>query len=282
MTNELYHIHITSRRKWTDLRLGEVWRYRDLIWLMTKRSFTVSYKQTILGPAWLIINPLLSSIVYSVVFGRIAGLSTEGLPRLLFYLTGSAIWAFFSTCLTGNASVFVNNASLFGKVYFPRLAVPVANVLSAVIRFLIQLLLVLLVFLFYLLRGQVQLHPAGWLLIPVILLQLGLMGMGCGIIVSSLTTKYRDLSVLVSFFTSLWMYATPVVYPLSQVTETGLQKLMLLNPVTAPVELFRRAVLGVGTAEPLALIWSWAFTILVLVIGVLLFNRIEKNFMDTV
>ena len=282
MTNELYHIHITSRRKWTDLRLDEVWRYRDLIWLMTKRSFTVSYKQTILGPAWLIINPLLSSIVYSVVFGRIAGLSTEGLPRLLFYLTGSAIWAFFSTCLTGNAGVFVNNASLFGKVYFPRLAVPVANVLSAVIRFLIQLLLVLLVFLFYLLRGQVQLHPAGWLLIPVILLQLGLMGMGCGIIVSSLTTKYRDLSVLVSFFTSLWMYATPVVYPLSQVTETGLQKLMLLNPVTAPVELFRRAVLGVGTVEPLALIWSWAFTILVLVIGVLLFNRIEKNFMDTV
>lgn len=276
-----YTTYISSERKWFDLNLKEVWQYRDLILLFTKRSFTVTYKQTILGPAWIFLNPLISSIMYAVIFGGIAGIATDGVPQLLFYLCGTAIWNFFSTSLTKNATTFTTNAAVFGKVYFPRLTIPVSNVLSSGIQFGIQILLTLGFLLFYLLRGEVSPNWSWWLMIPVILVHLGLLGLGCGVIISSLTTKYRDLVVLVTFGIQLWMYATPVVYPMSQV-DGILKTILMINPVTAPVELFRYAVLGVGTVNWLYYGISWVFTIVVALVGILIFNRVEKTFMDTV
>lgn len=276
------HTHISSRHHWFDLKLGEVWRYRDLIWLFTTKSFTVSYKQTILGPLWLFINPLVSSGMYTIVFGGIAGLSTDGIPKMLFYLTGNAIWGFFSSCLTSNSGTFVGNAHLFGKVYFPRLTVPLSNILSSMIRLGIQMLLVLAFLAYYCAQGMVHPQWWAWLYLPVLLIHLGIMGMGFGIIVSSMTTKYRDLSVLVGFGVSLWMYGTPVIYPMSQLPGGILQTLLLCNPVTMPIELFRYAVLGVGTLHPLSLAASWGVTIAVALLGIIVFNRVERTFMDTV
>jgi len=188
--NTQYHTHITAKRRWLDLNLKEVWQYRDLILLFTKRSFVVTYKQTILGPAWIFLNPLISSLMYAFVFGGIAGIGTDGVPSLLFYLCGNAIWLFFSTSLTKNATTFTANANVFGKVYFPRLTMPVSNVLSSVVQFGVQMCLVLLFLLFYVIRGEVAPNWTGWLLIPVVLVLLGLLALGCGVIISSLTTKY--------------------------------------------------------------------------------------------
>ncbi len=272
---------ISSERKWFELNLKEVWQYRDLILLFTKRSFTVTYKQTILGPAWVFLNPLISSIMYAVIFGGIAGIGTDGVPQLLFYLCGTAIWNFFSSSLSKNATTFTSNAGVFGKVYFPRLTIPVSNVLSSGIQFGIQMLLTLGFLVFYLLRGEVSPNWGWWLMIPVVLVHLGLLGLGCGVIISSLTTKYRDLVVLVGFGVQLWMYATPVVYPMSQV-DGLLKTVLMINPVTAPVELFRYAVLGVGTVDWLFYGISWVFTIVVALLGIMIFNRVEKTFMDTV
>ena len=277
----LRHTQISAKHALFDLKLGEVWQYRDLILLFTRRSFVVTYKQTILGPLWLFINPLLTSVVYVVLFGNIAHLSTDGVPQLLFYLTGTALWTFFSDCVTRNARTFSDNANLFGKVYFPRLVMPISNVLGDVIRFAIQMLLVLALLVCFIARSAVHPHWGAWLAIPLVLLQLGLMGMGVGIIISSLTTKYRDLSILVSFGVSLWMYATPVVYPLSAVEGT-LRQVLLLNPVTAPMELFRYAVLGTGSVSTGFLVLSWVFTVLAALAGIVIFNKVERTFMDTV
>lgn len=283
MTNEVQHTHISAEHKWFQLNLREVFRYRDLIWLFTTRSFTVSYKQTILGPAWLFINPFISSVMYTIVFGQIAKLSTDGIPQILFYLCGNAIWGFFSNSLTNNSGTFVGNAYLFGKVYFPRLTMPISSMLTGVIRFGIQMILVLGFLIYYAIIGAVSPHWWAWILVPFILLHLGLMGMGLGIIISSLTTKYRDLSVLVSFGMSLWMYGTPVVYPLSQLSGNPiLEKILLINPVTMPIELFRYAILGVGTLRAGYFILSIVFTLIVLFFGIIIFNRVERTFMDTV
>ena len=281
-TKQLYHTHITSQRRWFELNLKEVWYYRDLIVLFTKRNFAVRYKQTVLGPAWLFINPIISSLIYTFIFGGIAGIGTEGVPQLLFYMSGNAIWTYFSTCVTRNAATFTSNAGVFGKVYFPRLTTPISNMLTSMIEFAIQMLLVLAFLAYYLYRGAVQPHWLSWLLIPVVLVHLGVMGLGFGIIISSLTTKYRDLSILVGFGVQLWMYLTPVVYPLSQADGGLFRTLLLVNPVTAPVEVFRYALLGQGTIVPWALCWSWGFTLVVAVLGVMIFNRVEKTFMDTV
>lgn len=277
-----YHIHISSKHRWLELNLREVWQYRDLIALFTKRSFVVSYKQTILGPAWIFLTPLFSSIVQAFVFGGIAGIGTDGVPGLLFYLCNNAVWAFFSTCLINNASTFTDNAGVFGKVYFPRLTTPISNVISSIIRFGIQMLLVLLFMTYYLVQGS--LHPkwAMWLLIPVELIHLGLLGMGLGIIISSMTTKYRDLTVLVGFGVSLWMYATPVVYPLSTVADGWIKNLLLINPVTPSVELLRYAILGAGTVRWEYYALSWAVSLAVTVLGIMIFNKVERTFMDTV
>ena len=277
----MQHTHISAKQSFFDLKLREFWQYRDLVWLFTRRSFMVSYMQTVLGPLWLFINPLLTSITYVILFGKIAKLSTDGVPQLLFYLSGNAVWSFFSGCVTTNASTITGNASLFGKVYFPRLVMPVSSVLSKLILFLIQMLLVLALLFWYALRGTVTPVWRLWVFLPLLILQLGVLGMGVGIIISSLTTKYRDLHVLVDFGMTLWMYATPVVYPLSA-AGSELNRLLALNPVTAPVELYRHILLGVGQPDPAALAWSWVFTLSAALAGVLIFNRIERSFIDTV
>ena len=276
-----YHTHITSEHKWYELNLKEVWRYRDLIWLFTKRNFTVRYKQTILGPAWLFITPIISSLIYAFIFGGIAGIGTDGIPQLLFYMSGNALWTYFASCINRNASTFTSNAGVFGKVYFPRLTVPVSNMLTSVLEFGIQLLLVFVFMIYYLIVGEVHPNFLFWLLIPGVLLHLGIMGLGVGIIISSLTTKYRDLSILVSFGVQLWMYITPVVYPLSEASGF-FRTVLMINPVTAPVEIYRFALLGKGTFLPWPLVWSIAFTVIVAVFGMMIFNKVEKTFMDTV
>ena len=277
-----YHTHISAKRKWFELNLKEVWQYRDLIWLFTKRNFVVKYKQTILGPAWIFLNPLISSLMYAFVFGGIAGIGTDGVPQLLFYLCSNAIWIFFSTSLSQNATTFTANAGVFGKVYFPRLTMPVSNVLSAIVQFGVQMSLVLLFLGYYLIRGEVSPNWGAWLLIPVVLVHLGMLALGCGIIISSLTTKYRDLSILVGFGISLWMYATPIVYPISEIPAGWMKAIIQANPVTPPVELLRYAILGQGSVDWVYYGISWAVTILVALAGVLVFNRVEKTFMDTV
>lgn len=279
---QVYHTHISSKHGLLDLNLEEVWKYRDLILLFTKRTFVVKYKQTILGPAWIFLNPLFSSIIYALVFGGIAGIGTDGVPPLLFYLCSNAAWLFFSTCVVSNARTFTENANVFGKVYFPRLTMPISNMLSAVIQFGVQMILVLGVLAYYVAQGTVHPNWGAWLLIPVSLLHLGMLGMGCGIIVSSLTTKYRDLAVLVDFAVQLWMYATPIVYPMSELGTGFMRTVLLVNPVTAPVELLRYAVLGQGAVMPGVLAMSWGITLAVLMVGIMIFNKVEKTFMDTV
>jgi len=281
-TEVKYHTHITSKHNWYDLNLKEVWQYRDLIRLFTERNFVVKYKQTILGPMWIFLNPLISSLIYAFVFGGIAGIGTDGVPSILFYLAGNAIWNYFASCVTQNAGTFTANAGVFGKVYFPRLTMPISNVLSSVLQFGVQMILVLGFLVYYVFTGEVNPNWGAWLLIPVVLLHLGLLGLGCGIIISSLTTKYRDLAILVTFGVSLWMYITPVVYPMSQLGDGLMKTILMLNPVTAPVELFRYAVLGQGAIMPEYLALSGIVTAVVLIFSIMIFNKVEKTFMDTV
>lgn len=277
-----YHTHITGKPKRFQLNLREVWQYRDLIVLFTKRSFALTYKQTVLGPAWIFINPLISSLIYAFVFGGIAGIGTDSVPAILFYLCSNAAWSFFSSCVTHNASTFTGNAGVFGKVYFPRLTTPISNVLSSVIQFGIQMLLVLGFLVYYLVQGQVSPNWTAWAAVPLVLVHLGMLGMSVGIIVSSLTTKYRDLSVLVTFGVSLWMYLTPIVYPISSVGEGIMKNVFLANPVTPAVELLRYAILGQGTVHWGFYGLSCGLTAILFILGVMIFNRVEKTFMDTV
>lgn len=281
-SNQMYHTHITSKHRLFDLKLKEVWQYRDLILLFTKRSFVVTYKQTILGPAWIFINPFLTSIIYTFIFGGIAGISTDGVPQILFYLSSNAIWGFFASCVTKNANTFTANANVFGKVYFPRLTIPISNVLASIIQLAVQMILVVVFLVYYVIEGSVT--PNWWalVLLPLILLHLGVMGLGTGIIISSLTTKYRDLAVLVTFGVQLWHYATPIIYPLSEIEPGLLKTLIMINPVTAPVELFRYAILGQGTIVQEYYVLSVMLMIVVAVVGVVIFNKVEKTFMDTV
>ena len=282
MADNNYHIHISSSHSWMKLNLKEVWQYRDLIYLFTKRNFVVSYKQTILGPAWIFLTPLFSSIVQAFVFGGIAGIKTDGVPMMLFYLCSNAIWAFFSSCLTNNANTFTANAYVFGKVYFPRLTTPISNVLSSMIRFGIQMLLVMGFMVYFLAQGAVSPNWVAWIMIPVELAHLGILGMGFGIIISSMTTKYRDLTVLVDFGVQAWMYLTPIVYPLSTVTEGWMKTLLMINPVTSAVEVLRFAILGKGTIDFAFYGLSWVITLAVALLGIMIFNKVERNFMDTV
>lgn len=280
--NHKHYKLITSKHNAFDLKLGEVWKYRDLIVLFTQRNFVTRYKQTVLGPTWLFINPIISSLIYCFIFGGIAGINTGEVPQMLFYMSGNAIWIFFSSCVTKNASTFTANANVFGKVYFPRLTTPISNILTAGIEFFIQMIMVLAFLGYYLAIDAVHPNFAMWPLIVLVLIELGIMGMGVGIIVSSLTTKYRDLSILVGFAVQLWMYVTPVVYPLSQADNDLLRNFLLINPVTAPAEVYRYALLGQGEINAVALVWSVVFTVIVAVLGIMVFNKVEKTFMDTV
>ncbi len=281
-TAEKYHIHISSRHKWFDLKLKEVWQYRDLILLFTRQSFVVRYKQTILGPLWLFLNPFLTSFVFTFVFGYVAGMDTDGVPHILFYMMSNALWTYFSECVLKNASTFTANAGIFGKVYFPRLTTPISNVLSAIIQLGIQISMAFCLLFYFAAKGEVRPNWILWPFLPLIIIHLGFLGIGVGLIISSLTTKYRDLTILVTFGVSLWMYATPVVYPLSQLEEGLMKTLIMVNPVTGPMEAFRYVVLGRGRVDPLFLLISILLTLAVDLLGILIFNRVEKTFMDTV
>lgn len=278
---------IRPRHGWFDIDFRGLVRYRDLIWLMVKRNFTVLYKQTVLGPAWVVIQPLLTTLVFTVVFGLVAGLPTDGVPKFLFYMGGNVCWSFFSNCLVNTSNTFVKNSDLFGKVYFPRLCMPISTIITEMINFLVQFALFLIITLIYALNHpDAAIHPH-WGLIalsPLLLVQLGVLGLGFGIIVSALTTKYRDLAMLVSFGVHLWMYATPVTYSASMISEKFPQfmGLYMLNPITPVIELFRAAYLGTAVYSYGYNLQSVVVTLVVFCIGVLLFSRVEKTFMDTV
>ena len=263
---------IRPRTGWFDVDLEELWRYRDLIVMFVKRNFTVMYKQTILGPLWIILNPLITTVLFNVVFGGIAGLSTDGTPSFLFYMAGNTVWTFFASCINGTANTFVANSQVFGKVYFPRLTTPISQVLTSLINFFIQFVMYILFWVYFAVTGS-GVHLTAWAFaVPLVVLEVMLLGLGVGIIVSALTTKYRDLAIAVSFGVQLWMYISPVVYPLSSLEESPrLQMLMRLNPMTAPIEVFRMGTLGTGTVEVGSLIYSLIVTAAALVLGVVLF-----------
>lgn len=272
---------IKSQRNWFDWKPLELWRARDLIMLFVWRDFVSVYKQTILGPLWYLIQPLLTTLTFTVIFGRIASLPTDEIPDFIFYLAGSVIWAYFAECFNKTSTTFTSNSNLFGKVYFPRLAVPISVLISNLIAFAIQFLL-FLIFVFYYWLGLGIVQP-NWTaaLLPLYIVMMAGLGLGFGVIVSALTTRYRDLQFLVRFGVQLVMYATPVIYPLSTIPDQY-QLLIKANPMTVIVEGFRYAFLGAGTFDVWNLLYSFVFMLVILLIGILLFNRIESNFMDTV
>ncbi len=272
---------IKPKNGWFELHLKELIRYRDLILLFVKRNFTALYKQTVLGPAWAIIQPFLTSVIFTFVFGNIAGLAPAGVPTFVYYFSANIIWQYFSGCLTATSHTFTANAGILGKVYFPRMVMPISTVLSQLISFAIQLMFFLLFWGYYLIVPS-GLAP-NWciLLLPLLVLQLALLGLGFGIIISACTTKYRDLAMVVGFGTQLWMYATPVAYDISYIPER-LMDLYMLNPVTPVVLTMRYAFLGTGSFDLTYYLIGWATTLVVLFVGVILFSRVEKTFMDTV
>ena len=272
---------IEDKHSLFDLKLKEVWKYKDLVYMFVKRDFVSSFKQTILGPIWFFINPILTTIVYLIVFGRIAKLPTDGCPPLLFYLAGVTLWNYFSSALTGTSYTFAGNAGIFGKVYFPRLVTPISIVISNLMRFGVQMLLFIIVWLYYLSKGEI--HPHWWwtLITPFLILLMALFALGTGMIFSSLTTKYKDLNMILGFGVSLYMYATPVIYPVSSLSGI-FKKLAYYNPLTGIFECFKYAWLGVGDFSPLMLGISTIIIFVIFMIGLIIFNKVEKTFMDTV
>ena len=266
---------------WFDLHLRDIWRYRDLMGLFVRRDFVASYKQTILGPLWHLVQPLMTTLMFTVVFGRIANLPTDNVPQFIFYMAGTTIWGYFSNCLTRTAGTFLANAGIFGKVYFPRMAVPVSVVMSQLIGFAIQFAFFLFFYGLFWARGA-PIHP-NWavVLLPLLLVMMAGMGLGFGVLVSSMTTKYRDLQVLVGFGVQLWMYATPIIYPLSTMPEKY-RWIIVANPMSAIVETFRYGFFGTGTFSWSYLGYSAGFTLALLLLGIVIFNRVERTFMDTV
>ncbi len=272
---------IQPSRGWFDVKISDLWSYRDLILLFVRRDFVANYKQTVLGPLWFILQPLFSTLVFTVVFGNIAKIPTDGVPHVLFYMSGIVMWNYFADCLTKTSNTFVNNAAIFGKVYFPRLAVPVSVVLTNLLTFMIQFCLLAFFLVYFSVRGaDVRMHPLIGML-PLLLAQMAALGLGVGILVSSLTTRYRDLTFVMGFGVQLWMYATPIVYPLSQIPERW-RWVSALNPMTAVVETFRYMLLGTGTFLPAYYAVSVTMTCVLLVIGLCMFSRVEKTFMDTI
>lgn len=273
--------HIKSNNDWFDVDFKELWKYRDLIFLFVKRNYSTKYKQTILGPMWLVLTPLMTVALYAMVFGNLAGLSTDGAPQFAFYLCSNAIWAFFSKALTSTSTTFTDNAAIMGKVYFPRLVMPISAVLTGLLELLIQIILLAVIIIGYICMGTpINVGPQ-LLLVPVLILQTVLLGLGCGIIIAACTTKYRDLVVLVSFGVQLWMYASPVVYTITIIPEK-FRGIYMCNPMAPIITCWRYAILGAGEF-PLEY-WgsSWLVTMLILGFGVILFSHVEKTFMDTV
>lgn len=261
----------------------ELWQYRDLYRMLVKRDIVVWYKQTILGPLWFFIQPILTTIMFMIVFGGIAKIGTDGIPQPLFYLAGICLWNYFAESLNQTSNTFIQNSALFGKVYFPRLVVPIATVTSNLVRLGIQLLLFVFVYLYFAIFTEATVAPNLYIcLVPLLILLLSGLALGFGVFFSSLTTKYRDLTFLLSFLVQLWMYATPVIYPLSTIENPTLKTLMLLNPMTAILETFKYAVLGVGQFRFEYLTYSALFTLFIMAIGIVVFNKVQRTFMDTV
>lgn len=281
ITNNNWTTIIKPKSGWFDIHLGELWHYRDLIMLFVKRDFTAVYKQTILGPLWFILQPLFSTLVFTVIFGRVAKIPTDGVPHVLFYLAGIVVWNYFSISLTKTSDTFYANAGIFGKVYFPRLAVPLSVVITNLITFAIQFGVFTVFLLIFYLKGMAfSLHWTA-VFLPLLIIQMAALGLGTGIIVSSLTTRYRDLVYLVSFGVQLWMYASPVVYPLSQVPGEW-RTIYLINPMAGVIETFKFMFLGMGGVNAGEYGIGLAVTAAMLFIGIVLFSRIEKTFMDTI
>ncbi len=280
--DEDWSLVIRPKSKWFDMNFKDIWNYRDLLILFVRRDFVAVYKQTVLGPLWFFIQPILTTVVFTVVFGNIAKISTDGIPPFVFYLSGITAWNYFAECLNKTSTTFTSNASIFGKVYFPRLIMPISTVASNLIKFFIQFLLFLgAVFYFMYFQGS-TIQPNIYILyMPLLIFLMAGLGLGFGMIISSMTTKYRDLTFLVGFGVQLLMYATPVIIPLSEIGEKY-RWIVLANPMTPIIETFRYAFLGSGTTDPWHLLYSVAFTVVVLFFGILIFNRVEKSFVDTV
>lgn len=286
MEEQTFSTVIIPKTGWLDIKLKEVWNYKDLIILFVKRNFISQYKQTVLGPAWAIIQPLLTTVVFTLVFGNIAGLAPGEVPSFVFYLSGTILWTYFSTSLSQTANTFVSNSNTLGKVYFPRLVMPISTVASQLISLFIQYGFFVIFLVYYVITGQ-NIKPNLWILMtPIIVLQLALLSLGVGIIISALTTKYRDLAMLVGFGTQLWMYASPVAYDMFSFGTFApggkLHALYMCNPVTPIINLFRYGYLGIGNMEWNYYIIGWITTAMFLLGGVILFSRVEKTFMDTV
>ena len=281
LSDDNWNMIIKPKRNLLDVDIQDIWKYRDLIKLFVRRDFVARYKQTVLGPLWFIIQPLFTTIIYTIVFGNIAKISTDGLPHVLFYMSGIVGWTYFSACLNSTSNTFVANAGIFGKVYFPRLTLPISVVISNLIQFFIQFMLLIAFMVYYKLIGANFNLNVYVLIIPFLIILMAGLGLGFGIIISSLTTKYRDLTNLVGFGVQLWMYATPIIYPLSEIPEKY-KIFVLANPLTPIIEAFRFTLLGAGSLDWYHLLYSLVFTISVLGIGILVFNKVEQSFMDTV
>jgi len=273
---------ISSKRGLLDFNLREVWSYRDLIWMFVRRDFTSMYKQTILGPVWFFISPFMTVLMYTFVFSRIAGIQTDGIPAPIFYLTGTTLWNYFQQCFTSSAGTFTSNAGIFGKVYFPRLVSPISTTISNLIKFFIQIAVLVVLISYYTIFRDYSIHlNIYFLLVPVLILLMAGIAFGVGIITSAVTTKYRDLQIFISYGVAILMYATPVIYPMSQV-PVKFQKYLMFNPISPIIETFRYSIFGTGTFSWLALGYSGCFMVVVLFIGIAIFNQVEKTFMDTV
>jgi lipopolysaccharide transport system permease protein len=272
---------ITPKNKFFRLNLKELWQYRDLISSFVKRDFTATYKQTILGPLWFFIQPIFTTIMFLIVFGNIAKIPTDGIPQVLFYMNGIILWNYFSKCLLSTSNTFVGNAGIFKKVYFSRLTIPVSNVISALVQFVIQFLLFIIIFISYKIYGVNLKLSFAVFAVPLFVLQMAVLGLGIGLIITSLTTKYRDLTYLVGFSVQLWMYATPIVYPLSMVPDKW-RSLYMMNPVVPILESFKHAFFSTGMPSVTEYGISIATTVFLLFAGIFIFNKVEKNFVDTV
>ena len=280
--NESWDLVIASESKWWNIPFKEIWRYRDLLWILLKRDYKASFRQTILGPLWFFIQPIFTTFVYTFVFNRVAQIGTEGQPPILFYLSGIILWNYFSSCLLGTSNAFVSNANIFGKVYFPRLIIPISIVVSNLMKFSVQLTFFIGCLLYYTFIHHYPIQISWYLLLtPLLVVMMAILGLAIGMFVSTFTTKYRDLQYLLTFGIQLLMYATPIVYPISAVEGT-LKKVILLNPMTGIVEAFKYAFLGCGEWNIGMLAYSAGFGLVLLVVALELFGRVEKAFMDTV
>jgi lipopolysaccharide transport system permease protein len=278
---EKWDLVIQPRRQWFDLHLQDLWCYRDLIFLFVKRDFVTFYKQTAFGPLWYIIQPLLTTIVFTVIFGKLAGIPMDGIPPFLFFLAGNVAWGYFAGCLNETSNTFVKNAGIFGKVYFPRLTAPVSVVIINLVKFGIQFVLFLGFYIYFIARGSTVRPTYLMLLFPVLILQMAVLSLGSGILVSALTTKYRDLTFVMTFAVQLWMYASSVIIPASSIPEKW-RPIYMLNPMTSVIESFRYAFFGRGVVDAVYICISWVVTLVILFFGCILFSRVEKSFMDTV